>query len=248
MAERGEAGWEGSRDRGRGWRPVPGGRRWLGGDSVDVAPGLLGKLLARDDGRAGRIIEVEAYRGEEDPASHAFRGPTARNATMFGRPGLLYVYFTYGMHWCANVVCGPEGTARAVLVRALEPVAGTAAMRAARGGGTDDGPVGGGPEAPAWRAASDRDLCRGPARLCQALGLDRNHDGADLITGDRGVWLADDGTPPPVDPVVTVRVGLSAGADLPWRWAVPGHRGVSRAPGAARPAGNRRAAGGAVAR
>jgi DNA-3-methyladenine glycosylase len=183
--------------------------------SLEVAPWLLGKLLIGGDGRAGRIIEVEAYRGALDPGSHAYRGPTARNATMFGRAGLLYVYFTYGMHWCANVVCGEEGVAEAVLLRALEPVAGQEVMRRARA-------------ARRATAGTDRDLCRGPARLCQAMGLARQHDGADLITGDRQVWLADDGVKPPARPAVTTRVGLSAGADLPWRWLVPGHAGVSR--------------------
>jgi DNA-3-methyladenine glycosylase len=153
-------------------------------DPRAVAPELLGKLLVRTDEsglvRAGRIVEVEAYCGGEDPGSHAYRGETARNRTMFGPPGGLYVYFTYGMHWCGNVVCGEEGVGVAVLLRALAPVAGVEAMWAAR---------------PAARR--ERDLCSGPAKLCQALGLDRAFDGADLVTGDRGVVVADDGTPPP---------------------------------------------------
>jgi DNA-3-methyladenine glycosylase len=180
-----------------------------------LAPDLLGKLLVRSaDGslplRAGRIVEVEAYCGAEDPGSHAYRGETARNRTMFGPPGGLYVYFTYGMHWCANVVCGDEGVGVAVLLRALAPVSGVEAMWAAR---------------PAARR--ERDLCSGPAKLCQALGLDRGFDGADLVTGDRGVVVADDGTPPPSDPVQTTRIGLSNGAEHPWRWYAPGDPNVS---------------------
>jgi DNA-3-methyladenine glycosylase len=157
-------------------------------------------------------VEVEAYAGAADPASHAFRGRTARNATMFGLPGLLYVYFSYGVHFCANVVCGEEGEASAVLLRALTPVSGLEEMRAARG--------------PAARF--DRDLCSGPGKLCQALGLDRTLDGADLVTGDRGVAILDDGTPEPPAPGVGGRVGVSVAAAVPWRFYVPGAVGVSR--------------------
>ncbi len=181
-------------------------------DSLALAPVLLNKLLVRGE-RIGRIVEVEAYAGGADPASHAFRGRTARNATMFGPPGHLYVYFTYGMHFCANVVCGPEGEASAVLLRGLTALAGIEAMRAARG--------------PAARL--DRDLANGPGKLCQALGVDRSFDGADLATGDRGVEVADDGTPPPVQPGVSGRVGLSVAAEVPWRFFVPGAVGISRA-------------------
>ncbi|MGH9109598.1 MAG: DNA-3-methyladenine glycosylase [Acidimicrobiales bacterium] len=185
----------------------------LAGDPLDVAPTLLGKLLVCGD-RAGRIVEVEAYRGGQDPASHAFRGPTARNATMFGPPGHLYVYFTYGMHWCANVVCWPEGTAGAVLLRALSPVGGVEAMWAAR------------------RAArTERDLCSGPAKLCQALGITGAMDGADLYRPAGEVSLLDDGVPPPDEPAQGVRVGLRHAADRPWRWWVPGDPHVSRAAG-----------------
>jgi DNA-3-methyladenine glycosylase len=175
-----------------------------------VAPDLLNKLVVRGH-RVGRIVEVEAYCGSDDPGSHAYRGRTARNATMFGPPGHLYVYFTYGMHFCANAVCGNEGTATAVLLRGLDVVSGLDEMRAAYPG-----------------LRRDRDLCRGPARLCKAFGLDRSFDGADLVTADRGVALVDDGTPPPEAPGVGVRIGLSAGAELPWRFTVPGAAGLSR--------------------
>src|SRR5437879_11364025 len=126
-----------------------------------VAPELLNKVL-RKGALVARIVEVEAYCGVEDPGSHAFRGPTRRNATMFGPPGGLYVYFTYGMHWCANAVCGDVDEGVAVLLRAAEPLRALDVMRRRRG--------------PA--AIRDRDLCSGPAKLCQALGLDRAYDGA----------------------------------------------------------------------
>jgi DNA-3-methyladenine glycosylase len=177
-----------------------------------LAPLLLNKLLVRGERRA-RIVEVEAYAGAADPASHAFRGMTARNATMFGPPGHLYVYFTYGMHFCANVVCGTDGEASAVLLRGLTPIAGLDAMRAARG------PV----------ARRDRDLCSGPGKLCQAFGLDRSFDGADLVTGDREIEVVDDGTPPPAVPGVSGRIGLSVATEVPWRFYVPGAVGISRA-------------------
>jgi DNA-3-methyladenine glycosylase len=191
---------------------VPVSAALLAGDSVDVAPRLLNALLVHGD-RAVRIVEVEAYRGEEDAASHAYRGPTPRNASMFGPPGRLYVYFTYGMHFCANVVCGPPGRARAVLLRAGAPVLGLDAMRAAR---------------PAARAPSD--LCSGPAKLCQAMGIDRTHDGADILDPRGELRLVTDGEAPPDDPGVGPRVGIRAAADAPWRWWVPGDPNVSRGP------------------
>jgi len=180
-----------------------------------VAPELLGLLLVHGS-RAGRIVEVEAYCGAEDPAAHTYRGRTARNATMFGPAGLLYVYRSYGLHWCANVVCGAEGEGVAVLVRALQPVAGLEEMSSARSAGRR-------PEAPAVRR---RDLCRGPGRLCQALGVTGDHDGADLLTGDRGLWLDDDGWRPAIDQ--GVRIGITAAPDRPWRWWVRGAPEVSR--------------------
>ena len=115
------------------------GREFFAGDARGVAPALVGKLLVRADGRAARLVEIEAYGGRDDPGSHAFRGPTPRAGIMFGPPGRLYVYFSYGMHWCANVVCGPEGSASAVLLRAAQPVAGVALMERSRSHGA--GPV-----------------------------------------------------------------------------------------------------------
>ena len=175
-----------------------------------VAPELLGKVLVGGGGTA-RIVEVEAYCGAEDPGSHAYRGMTKRNATMFGPAGRLYVYFTYGMHWCANAVCGEEGQGVAVLLRAAAPLAGLDAMRERRP-----------------KARADRDLLRGPARLCQAMGLDGTYDGTDLPTASMGITIADDGTPPPERPAIGTRIGLSSGADLPWRWCVPGDPHLSK--------------------
>ena len=176
-----------------------------------MAPELLNKVLVHGALR-GRIVEVEAYVGDgTDPGSHAHRGKTRRNATMFGPPGHLYVYFTYGMHWCCNAVCDPEGTASAVLLRAVEPLAGVDDMRRAR------------------RAARrDHDLANGPAKLCQAFAITGIHDGVDLVRPpEGGIAIVDDGVAPPDDPVVTTRIGLSSGADLPWRWYVDGNANVS---------------------
>ncbi len=179
-------------------------------DSRVVARALLGKLLVRDDGRVARIVETEAYRGVLDPGSHTFRGRTNRNATMFGPGGHLYVYFTYGMHWCANAVCGEDGDGTAVLLRAAAPLDGIDVMRATRG------------------VSRDVDLCNGPAKLCQAFGIERAFDGADLVVADRGIWLADDGTRPPRRPGNSTRVGLTQGREHPWRWWVPGDPNVSK--------------------
>jgi DNA-3-methyladenine glycosylase len=192
-------------------RPRALSRRFYTGGALDIAPQLLNKVLVRA-GRMGRIVEVEAYRGSDDPASHAYRGRTPRTATMFGRPGHLYVYFTYGMHFCANVVCMPEGSAEAVLLRALAPVRGLDAMRAARPG-----------------ARTDQDLTSGPAKLCQAMGITRDADGADLVTGRGGIRLMDDGVAPPGAPGVSGRVGIRHAKEQPWRWWVPGDSNVSRA-------------------
>jgi DNA-3-methyladenine glycosylase len=188
--------------------PGPGGARVLPADfyrrpADEVAPDLLGKILAVGRCR-GRIVEVEAYTAD-DPASHSYRGPTRRNATMFGPPGRLYVYRSYGVHWCANVVCGAPGDGAAVLLRALEPLRGLELMW---------------PRRPAARRESD--LCGGPGKLCAALAIDGGMDGA-VVTGSRGrVRLLDDGTPPPAEPGVSGRVGISVATDVPWRWFVEG--------------------------
>lgn len=179
-------------------------------DALVVAPELLNTLVVVGP-LVGRIVEVEAYRGPDDPASHAFRGRTTRNASMWGPAGHLYVYFTYGMHWCANAVCGDEGVAHAVLIRALAPVVGLEAMRLARPG-----------------ARRDRDLASGPAKACAALGITGTYDGADLVTGDQGVRLATDGMVPPSTPGNGPRIGITVATEVPWRWWVPGDPNLSR--------------------
>ena len=173
-----------------------------------VAPDLLGCLLV-GHGVTVRLTEVEAYSGSGlDPASHAHRGPTPRNQLMFGPAGFLYVYFTYGMHWCANVVTGPDGKASAVLLRAGEVVDGLELARARR------------------PRASDRDLCRGPARLAKALALDGSSLGADLLDAESPVRLLPRKGPRPV--VATgPRVGITVGTDTPWRFWVDGDPTVS---------------------
>lgn len=190
-------------------------RSFYARDSLTLAPRLLNKLLVHRHPGAGRlvarIVEVEAYCGSDDPGSHAFRGPTPRNATMFGPPGRLYVYFTYGMHWCANVVAHVDGDASAVLLRAAAPIEGVDAMWARRP-----------------KARTQRDLCSGPAKLTQALDLTGAHDGVDLVRGE--VRILDDGTMPPRRPGVSTRIGLAAGRgdEREWRWYVTGDPNVSR--------------------
>jgi DNA-3-methyladenine glycosylase len=177
---------------------------------TEVAPDLLGRVLVRElpDGArlAVRLVETEAYR-RDDAASHSFVGPTPRNATMFGPPGHLYVYFTYGMHHCMNAVTdSPEG-ASAVLLRAGEPVLGIEEMRRRRGG------------------RDLLDLCRGPARLCQALGVDRALDGTDLVRGD-SIWIGA-GSAPAGPVLATPRIGIRRDADRPWRFVDRASRFVS---------------------
>lgn len=178
---------------------------------LEVARSLLGSIVTRctDEGVVRlRLTEVEAYAGEIDPASHAFRGRTARNATMFGAPGHAYVYFTYGMHYCVNLVCAPPGRASAVLLRAGEVVDGLDLARRRR------------PRMP------DRDLARGPARLTLALALDRSDDGLDVCGGSE--LTVGPGEPVPDADVRTgPRVGVSQGASEPWRFWIDGERSVS---------------------
>jgi DNA-3-methyladenine glycosylase len=188
---------------------VPGWAEALTGPVLTVAPGLLGGVLSHDtpEGRvAVRITEVEAYAGEQDPGSHAYRGPTARNEVMFGGAGHLYVYFTYGMHHCCNVVVGEPGHASAVLLRAGEVVAGLELARSRR------------------RNGPDRDLARGPARLCQALAIDRTHNGVFLGDGALRLTLPDEsGGEVRTGP----RVGVRHAADHPWRFWLVGEPSVS---------------------
>ena len=171
---------------------------------------MLGWVLrhATPDGVVAlRLTEVEAYAGADDPGSHAYRGATRRNEVMFGPAGFLYVYFTYGMHHCCNVVVGAEGTAAAVLLRAGEVVEGIELARARR------------------PRSSDRDLARGPARLCTALGIDGAHNGTDLSSGDLTLQLTE---PAPADQVEQgPRVGLREAADRPWRFWLAGEPTVS---------------------
>lgn len=171
-------------------------RAILAGDAPDLAPWLLNKGLIVGSCWT-RIVEVEAYTAD-DPASHSTRGMTRRNATMFGPPGHLYVYLIYGMYHCANVVTGAVGDGQAVLVRAVDPLVGHDEMRR--------------------RRRSGRGLADGPGKLCQALDLDRRHDGADLCDPNGPIRLVDLGIDPPRQPSSGPRIGISAGIDRPWRW------------------------------
>jgi DNA-3-methyladenine glycosylase len=172
----------------------------------EVAPDLIGATLLVD-GVGGRIVEVEAY-DQEDPASHGFRGRTSRNSSMFGPPGHAYVYRSYGIHWCLNLVCGPVDVAEAVLVRALEPTAGVDVQRERRG------------------LQDVRALCSGPGKLCQALGITRDHDGLAL---DRPPFaLAARAQAPRI--ATAPRIGITRAAELSWRYVEAGSPFISRWP------------------
>jgi DNA-3-methyladenine glycosylase len=180
------------------------GRDFFARSVHDVAPELVGATLLVD-GVGGVIVEVEAY-DHEDPAAHGFRGRTQRNASMFGPPGHAYIYRSYGVHWCLNLVCEEEGVASAVLLRALEPTSGLTAMRDRRG--LDD----------------PRLLCAGPGRLCQALAVTREHDGLPL---DRAPFeLRARAREPEV--VAGPRIGITHAADRPWRYGLAGSKFLSR--------------------
>jgi DNA-3-methyladenine glycosylase len=179
-------------------------RRFFSRSVHEVARDLIGAIVLVN-GVGGRIVEVEAYH-HTDPAAHSFHGPTARNAVMFGPPGYAYVYRSYGIHWCLNFVCEPQGSASAVLVRALEPTTGLPVMRRRRG------------------VADERRLCAGPGRVCQALGVTGVYNGLALdappfaLFARRGL----------VEVVAGPRIGITKAVDKPWRYGLKGSRFVSQ--------------------
>jgi DNA-3-methyladenine glycosylase len=181
------------------------GREFFARSVHEVAPELIGCTLLVG-GVGGRIVEVEAYNGE-DPASHGYAGPTERNRSMFGPPGHAYVYRSYGVHWCLNLVCDEEGKPEAALVRALEPTDGLQVMRRRRA--LDD----------------ERLLCAGPGRLCQALAIDAAHDGLPLDEPPFELLPARE----PAEISRGPRVGITRAAELPWRYGLAGSRFLSRA-------------------
>ncbi|MCQ8781786.1 DNA-3-methyladenine glycosylase [Mangrovibrevibacter kandeliae] len=195
---------------------TPLSRGWFDRPAAAVARDLVGATLLVD-GVGGTIVETEAYE-EADPASHSHMGPTRRNGSMFGPPGHAYVYFSYGVHWCLNVVCEPAGVGSAVLIRALVPEHGVAAMQDRRG------------------TRDERKLCAGPGRLCQALGLSKAQDGLALDAPPFRLLPRSE----PVTVVCAPRIGISRGVDTPWRFAAAGSRFLSRPIAAATPSSTRR--------
>jgi DNA-3-methyladenine glycosylase len=220
--------------------------------AVQVAPDLLGCVISHETAEglvAVVLAEVEAYAGEADPASHAFRGPTARNAVMYGPPGHAYVYFTYGMHFCVNLVCEAEGEASAVLLRAGRVIDGVPLARARRYGAAGQpgaasqpgvaSPLGAAREPRAVRPPAGRrrspgthrrelDLARGPARLCEALAIDRSHDGADVVGPASPLRVFAPLVPVPAGDISQgPRVGVSRAADVTWRFWITGEPAVS---------------------
>ncbi len=190
-------------------------------DPRTVAPGILGKLIVRKEGRkilAGRIVEVEAYLGADDLAAHSAAGRTGRNAVLWGPPGHAYVYFIYGVHYCLNVSCLPQGDAGCVLIRALEPVAGLSAMSAARGLSDLDLTV----------TRDLRKLASGPGRLCEALSITRPRDnGKDMTSARSDLQMLDDGfRAEKIE--VSPRIGIIKSAELPLRYVISGNAFVSR--------------------
>jgi DNA-3-methyladenine glycosylase len=197
---------------------VPISREFFARHAVEVAPDLLGCVLEHQtaDGLvAVELTEVEAYAGQSDPASHAYRGKTQRNAVMFGPPGHAYVYFTYGMHFCVNLVCLGNGSASAVLLRAGAVIAGEDLARARRTRGA--------------ASVASRDLARGPARLCQALDIDRELDGADVCAAGSPLRVGARARNPVRSGKIMTgpRVGVSRAAEVPWRFWYEGEPTVS---------------------
>jgi DNA-3-methyladenine glycosylase len=183
----------------------------LAGGPEEAAPQLLGSFLISEIGGRtvkARVTEVEAYKGSDDPASHAFRGRTGRNGSMFERPGTLYVYRSYGIHWCANVAAGPEGVGWGILFRSGEIVDGIGVARGRRG--------------------RDDELATGPGKLTQALAVDASHDGTYLLDDNSPIRL--EAGPPPELVIATPRVGISRAVDLPWRFVEVTQRGSGGRP------------------